>query len=495
MLYSFSTDLIIFLPELFFITTTLIILLWSLEFSTKSWTWNTELIKNITYLLIEINIITLLLLLNNLYKTRIIFYESLISDNYTIFIKITLLLAIILFLVIALEPSKQEFSDKFEFLILIALATFALLVLISTNDLISFYLSIEMQSLCLYVLAAFKHTSQLSIEAGLKYFVLGALSSSLLLFGMSLIYGFTGSTNFIEISKNILLNNVNLDTTSSTFILGFILILCGFLFKLTAVPFHIWSPDVYEGAPLLVMIFFATIPKLAIFCLFTKLLYTVFFNLYFIWQPILVVTASLTILFSSIATLYQKKIKRFLAYSSINHVGYMLMSLATGTLIGVHAFFLYVYIYIITMFTFFSILIFLKKETNKNIIYLTDLLYLKKTYPVVRITITLLFFSIAGIPPLIGFFAKFYVFLAALEAHYYLLLLISILCSTLSAFYYIRIIKITNFEKTFNLTTVAFKPNTIVYTYSLLGVLLITLFFIIPNFLITETYYLGLLLT
>jgi len=142
-------------------------------------------------------------------------------------------------LVIALEPSKQEFSDKFEFLILIALATFALLVLISTNDLISFYLSIEMQSLCLYVLAAFKHTSQLSIEAGLKYFVLGALSSSLLLFGMSLIYGFTGSTNFIEISKNILLNNVNLDTTSSTFILGFILILCGFLFKLTAVPFHI----------------------------------------------------------------------------------------------------------------------------------------------------------------------------------------------------------------------------------------------------------------
>ena len=228
-------------------------------------------------------------------------------------------------------------------------------------------------------LAAFKRTSHLSTEAGLKYFVLGALSSSFLLFGMSLIYGFTGSTNFIEISKSIL-NSTNLENITNTFILGFILILCGFLFKLTAVPFHIWSPDVYEGAPLLVMIFFSTVPKLAIFCFFTKLIYTTFFDLYFIWQPVLITTATLTILFSSIAALYQKKIKRFLAYSSINHVGYMLMSLGTGTLLGVHAFFLYIFIYILTMFTFFSILISLKKETNKNIIYITDLLYLKKIY-------------------------------------------------------------------------------------------------------------------
>ena len=192
MLYSFSTDLIIFLPELFFITTTLILLLWSLEFSTKLRTGNTKLTKNVVFLLIEINVITFLLLLNNLYKTEIIFYESIISDSYTIFIKGTLLFFITLFLIIAFEPVKQEFSDKFEFLILIALTTFALLIDISTNDLISFYLSIEMQSLCLYVLAAFKNTSHLSTEAGLKYFALGALSSSFLLFGMSLIYGLQG---------------------------------------------------------------------------------------------------------------------------------------------------------------------------------------------------------------------------------------------------------------------------------------------------------------
>jgi len=242
------------------------------------------------------------------------------------------------------------------------------------------------------------------------------------------------------------------------------------------------------------MIFFSTIPKLAIFCFFTKLIYTVFFELYFIWQPILIVTSFFTILVSSIVTVYQKKIKRFLAYSSINHVGYMLMSLSTGTLIGAHAFFLYILIYMITMFTFFSILTSLKKDNNKNIIYITDLLYIKKIHPITRLAITFIFFSMAGIPPLIGFFAKFYVFFAAIETSYYLLLVISIACSTLSAFYYIRVIKIINFEKTFNLNIIKFKPNTLTYSYILTGLLLTTLFVIVPNFLITETYYLALLL-
>ena len=199
-------------------------------------------------------------------------------------------------------------------------------------------------------------------------------------------------------------------------------------------------------------------------------------------------------MFSSVATLYQKKIKRFLAYSSINHVGYMLMSLTTGTLIGAQAFFLYILIYVITIFTFFSVLITLKKRTHKDIIYLTDLLYLKKIHPITRLAITFIFFSMAGIPPLIGFFAKFYVFFAAVESNYYFLLFLSILCSTLSAFYYIRVIKIINFEKSINLNIVDFKTNTILSSYILLGILFTTLFFVLPNFLITETYYLSLLL-
>lgn len=494
MLYDFSTNLIIFLPELFFLCSILILLLWALNFTTKLITYNTKVITNLTLLLLEVHVITIILLTNNFSKKSIIFYESLLSDNYSVTLKIAILSCTILFFLLATNHLKQFFSSEFEFLILISLTIFALLLLISSNDLITFYLAIEMQSLCLYVLAAFKKTSQFSSEAGLKYFILGALSSSLLLFGMSLIYGTTGSTNFLDITKNILcLTNTQLET-SYILILGIILLLCGLLFKITAVPFHIWSPDVYEGAPFLVMIFFSTIPKLAIFSILIKLLYSIFFNLNFIWQPLLINTALLTVTLSSVATLYQKKIKRFLAYSSINHVGYMLIGLSTGTLLGVHASFLYLVVYLITMFTLFGVLLSLKKSTNKNLIYLTDLLYLKQTHPIIKFILILLFFSMAGIPPLIGFFAKFYIFFTAIETHYYFLLTISILCSTLSAFYYIRIIKIINFENPVNKSFIKLHFNLENYKYILLGTIITIFFFLTPNFLVTKTYYLTLFL-
>lgn len=241
------------------------------------------------------------------------------------------------------------------------------------------------------------------------------------------------------------------------------------------------------------MVFF-TIPKLTIFSFFVKFVFSIFFDLYEIWQPILVSVATITILFASLATLYQKKIKRFLAYSSINHVGYMLMGLSTGTLTGIHSFFIYLSIYIITMLTLFGVLLSLKTKTNKNIIYITDLLFLENVHPINKVILTLLFFSIAGIPPLIGFFAKFYVFLAAIEVKYYILLTVSLLCSTLSAFYYIRIIKIMNFEKKFNLNFIEFNSNSTAYIITIFG-LLFTIFFIaFPNFLITYTYQLSLFL-
>lgn len=493
MLYSFSTDISFFLPELFFLITLMILLLWALDINARFAILNALLVERLIYLLIEVHVLTILLLSNNFHKTRILFYESIVNNNYTVVIKMLVLACTIIFLTMIVEQVKQYFSDKFEFLILIALSTFSLLLLTAAHDLITFYLSIEMQSLCLYVLAAFKRTSKLSTEAGLKYFILGTLSSSLLLFGMSMIYGFIGSTNFDDIMKSIL-NIETIDQVPLSFSLGLILLLCGLLFKLTAVPFHIWSPDVYEGAPLLVMIFFSTIPKLAIFCFFTKLIYSIFFDLYFIWQPLLVITAILTISFSSIATLYQKKIKRFLVYSSINHVGYMLMSLSTGTLVGINAFFFYLIIYLITMFTFFCILLSFKKETNKNIIYITDLLYTKDVSYTTQFMIILLFFSMAGIPPLIGFFSKFYVFFAAIESSQYLLLTLSILCSTLSAFYYIRVIKIISFEKSQTQNVLKFRPTGLVSFYILMGLLFTTLLFVVPNFLITETYSIGLLL-
>lgn len=494
MLYQFSTDLFIFLPELFFLACILLLLLWALNLTTKPIILKRKVNCNLIYLLVEVQTLTILLLSNNLNKKNIIFYESFISENYSITLKIIILFCTILFLILTFDQITEQFFREFEFSILIAFVTFSLLLLLSANDLITFYLSIEMQSLSLYVLAAFKKTSQFSSEAGLKYFILGALSSSLLLFGMSLIYGSTGSTNFITITKTIVcITNIQ-ENTPYMLILGLILILCALLFKLTAVPFHVWSPDVYEGAPFTVMIFFSTIPKLAIFSIFAKLLYSTFFDLYFIWQPILINTSFLTITFSSLATLYQKKIKRFLAYSSINHVGYMLMGLSTGTLLGVHSFFLYISIYLITMFTLFGVLLSLKKITNKNIIYFTDLLYLKEIHPMLKTVITLLFFSIAGIPPLMGFFAKFYIFFATIETKYYFLLTVAILCSTLSAFYYIRIIKIINFENFLNFNLLQLNTNSIAYSYINLGSLLIIFFILTPNFLVTQTYYLALLL-
>lgn len=471
----------------------MLLLLWTLDLTTRFQTWNKVLIQNLLFLLVEIHIITGLLFLNNLNYTKSLFYESLISNNYTVVIKLIVILLSSIFLLIIKDQTQQHFSERFEFLILIALTVFSLFLLISAQDLITFYLSIEMQSLCLYVLAAFKRTSRLSTEAGLKYFILGALSSSLLLFGMSMIYGFVGSTNFNMIIKCII-NTDTIEKLPFTFSLGIILLLCGLLFKLTAVPFHIWSPDVYEGAPLLIMIFFSTIPKFAIFCFFAKILYSTFYDLYFIWQPLLLLTASLTITFSSIATLYQKKIKRFLAYSSINHVGYMLMSLSTGTLLGLNSFFLYIIVYVITIFTFFCILLSLKRKENKSILYITDLLYTKTVHPIIQIGIILIFFSMAGIPPLIGFFAKFYVFFAAIESNFYFLLSLSILCSTLSAFYYIRIIKIMNFETILTPINLSVKLEKSTYFCILIGIIFIIFSFVVPNYLITKTFFLGLLL-
>jgi NADH-quinone oxidoreductase subunit N len=216
----------------------MILLLWALNITAQFSLLNTLVVERLIYLLIEIHAVTILLLSNNFHKTRVLFYNSLISDNYTIIIKMLVLTCTIIFLTMIIEQVKQHFSERFEFLILIALSTFSLLLLTAAHDLITFYLSIEMQSLCLYVLTAFKRTSKLSTEAGLKYFILGALSSSLLLFGMSMIYGFIGSTNFDDIVKSIL-NLETIDQVPLSFSLGLILLLCGLLFKLTAVPFHI----------------------------------------------------------------------------------------------------------------------------------------------------------------------------------------------------------------------------------------------------------------
>ena len=489
------TELALFLPEIFLTSSIIVLLLWSLFLTTSQSINKYQTNKNLVHLLSIILIITLFLLYNNLNKKKTIFFGNLLIDNYSTCLKIAIIVSTIIFLNISLDSIKKNFPLEFEFSILIMFSIVAILILISANDLITFYLSIELQSLCLYVLAAFKKTSQFSSEAGLKYFVLGAFSSSILLFGMSLIYGFSGSTNFYEISQTIVNTLNSQDSFPYTFQLGFIFMLCGFLFKLTAVPFHVWSPDVYEGSPLITTIFFSTIPKLAIFGFFAKIIFTTFFNLHFLWQPLLSITAAITILFASLAALYQKKIKRFLAYSSINHVGYMLMGLSTGTLTGLHSFFLYITIYLLTMFTFFGIFLSLKKKKKKSLVYLTDLLWLDDIHPANKALLILSIFSMVGIPPLIGFFSKFYVLFAAIETNYFFLVVIAIVCSTLSAFYYIRLIKIINFEKIENLNYWKEQEKNVTITYIIGGILLISFFVIAPNFLVLKTYQIALLIS
>lgn len=490
MLYYFFTDIFIFLPELFFSSCGLILLVWSLNFNFKTIKFKQKWIKTLVYLFLETQIITLLLLTNNFNKEKIIFYDSFISNNYSIIIKILILSSTILFTILTINQIIQQFATNFEFIILLLFVTFSLLVLVSSNDFITLYLSLELQSLSIYILVSFKKKLQFSSEAGLKYFILGSLSSSLLLFGISLIYGATGSTNFHDIMK---ISSINIEFTS-IFILGLILLICGLLFKLTAVPFHIWSPDIYEGAPFIIMIFLATIPKLAVFSIFIKILYSIFFNLQFIWQPILLFTAIITILFSSIITLYQKKIKRFFAYSSISHVGYMLAALSTGTILGLQSVFVYLLIYLVTIFLFFGILLSIQNKNNKNLIYLIDFLTFKNNYPIIKIILVLLFFSIAGIPPLMGFFSKFYIFFSLVDTKYYILGVVIVICSTLSTFYYIRIIKILTFEKNNKPIILLLHQNTPTYLYLALTSVLIIFFISTPNLLLIETYYLTLLI-
>lgn len=481
-----SHDLLTFIPEFFFICCLLSLIFWILPFGKNAKAIGCLVTQQLLILIIEIHLITILLLTKNFNQVQIIFYDTLISDNYTVAIKICILSCMIIFLSLAKKQIEIYFHTQLEFLILLMFVVFALCLLISSNDLITLYLSIELQSLCLYVLTSFDKNSQFSSEAGLKYFILGALSSSILLFGLSLIYGTLGHTNYLLITKSIIAITHE-QNIPHTLIIGLILLISAFFFKLTAVPFHIWSPDVYEGVPFSVLIFLTTIPKLSFFSILVKLLYTVFFDLYMVWQPLLLWTAFITILFSSITTLFQKKIKRFIAYSSINHVGYILIGLASGTLLGLHSVFFYIFTYLMMMFTFFGLLALFPK----NLIYITDLINLRN-YPFLKILMIVIFFSMAGLPPLIGFFSKFYIILASIESQGYFLTSLVIGCSVISAFYYLRIIKILQFEMIQHIKVKIFQKSLVIYLYLTGSLLLFCLYIISPNFILMQTYYLVL---
>ena len=394
----------------------------------------------IHYLSIVCLLITGILIINNPSGTQVtLFSGSFIIDNLSSFMKILTILGGASILLMSKKFLKISKIFLIEYPILILSSILGMLVMISSNDLMVFYIGLELQSLALYVLASFNRDQLKSSESGLKYFVLSALSSGLLLYGCSLIYGFSGSTNFDIIS-----NTVNSNHYGLTF--GIVFILVGLSFKISAVPFHMWAPDVYEGSPTPVTLFFSVVPKIAALTVFIRFLYVPFINMMDQWQPILIFLSIASMIFGAIAAIGQKNLKRLIAYSSIGHIGYALAGLSVGTNEGLQSSIVYISIYIVMNLGFFSCLLMMKK----NDLYfetIEDLSGLSKNHPILSLCFLIVLFSLAGIPPLAGFFAKFYIFKSVIEQSMYFLAIVGLLSTVIAAFYYLRIIKVIYFDE------------------------------------------------
>ena len=425
-------NLEIILPEIFLSLTIMFLLLFGVFKNNSS-----KLIYNLTTL----SLIILFALLLNLYQVSdlSIFNNSYKVDSLATFMK---LLTIGSGIFVMLNSSKYiEINNinKMEYPILILSSILGMMVMISSNDLIVFYMGLELQSLALYVLASFNRENLLSTESGLKYFVLSALSSGLLLYGCSLIYGFSGSTNF-----NIILENSSSGQYGITF--GIVFILVGLAFKISAVPFHMWAPDVYQGSPTSVTTFFALLPKIAALSVFIRFLYVPFAEMNDQWQMIIIFLSIASMIFGAVAAIGQKNLKRLIAYSSIGHMGYALTGLAAGTNQGIQGSISYIVIYLVMNLAFFSCM-FMLRRNNEYYESIEDLSGLSKNHPLLSFSLLIILFSLAGIPPLAGFFAKFYVFMAVIEQKMYFLAIVGLLSTVIAAFYYLRIIKIIYFDK------------------------------------------------
>ena len=429
---------------------------------------------NLTFNLTSaILIVTIFIILNASTNETKIFLESFIRDTFSSFFKVLILIASLF----VLNSSKNFIVDnkvnKFEYPIIVLISILGMFFMLSSNDLILFYLGLELQSLSLYILASIDRDNLRSSEAGIKYFVLSALSSGLLLYGCSLLYGFTGTTNFDLIANELTKNN-----TGAIFAMVFILV--GLAFKISAVPFHMWTPDVYEGAPTSITSYFAVVPKVAGLALLIKFMEVPFKNILVEWQIILIFISIASMLLGAVAAIVQKNLKRLLAYSSIGHIGYALAGVATGALPGYESATIYITIYVVMNIGAFSCLYLMKKngEYKENI---SDLSGISKKNPVLAFALLIILFSLAGIPPLGGFFAKFYVFTSVIQQKMYTLAVIGLLTTVISAFYYLRIIKIIYFDDSV-ITFDEVKNKTAQITILLSCGILLS-FFLYPSFL------------
>ncbi|HYS50102.1 MAG TPA: NADH-quinone oxidoreductase subunit NuoN [Xanthobacteraceae bacterium] len=367
------------------------------------------------------------------------FGGSFVIDDFARFLKILALVGSAATILMSFDYTARQMKPKFEYPVLILLSTTGMLMLISAADLVALYLGLELMSLCLYVLAAIDRDNVRATEAGLKYFVLGALSSGMLLYGASLIYGFTGTVSFAGIAAGAPQGGLGL-------VFGLVFLLAGLCFKVSAVPFHMWTPDVYEGAPTPVTTFFAAAPKVAAIAVFMRAAVVAFPTVAVQWQQILVFVAIASMVLGAFAAIGQRNIKRLMAYSSIGHMGFALVGLAAGTAEGVQGVIVYMAIYVaMTLGTFACILS--MRRGNDMVEEIADLRGLARTSPAMAFFLAMLLFAMAGVPPLAGFFAKFYVFLAAIKAGLYTLAVIGVLASVVGAYYYLMIVKVMYFDE------------------------------------------------
>ena len=432
----FLNDLLLIIPQIFLLFSAIILLM--LGSFTK---------KNSAKIIVYFSVLTLFLVtfleIFMPWDIHVIFNNSLVENGFSRFVKSIIFMSSAFVIILSSKWLIRYDEKAFEYPILILFSSLGMSLMISANDLITLYLAIELQSLPLYVMAAFKRDSVESGEAGIKYFVLGALSSSLFLFGSSLIYGFTGSIEFSEISRSIDILNIN-----SGIVVGIVFILSGLIFKISAVPFHMWTPDVYEGSATPITAFFATAPKMAAMCMLVNILYGPFSGAFESWQQIIIFVSIASMSLGSFVAIRQSNIKRLLAYSSIAHMGFALIGLISPlSQLGVQALLIYMLIYIVTNLGVFACIISLEKNEGETISNTDDLSGLSKKYPFISFSIAMLMFSFAGIPPLAGFFGKYLIFRSAIENGLIEIAVFGLIISVVAAFYYIRIIKIMYFDE------------------------------------------------
>ncbi|KFC69020.1 NADH-quinone oxidoreductase subunit N [Bosea sp. LC85] len=398
------------------------------------------------------------------------FNGAFVADGFARFMKALTLIGAGAAIVLAGDFMRRDGSMRFEFPVLVVLATIGMMMMISASDLIGLYVGLELQSLALYVVAAFDRDNTRSTEAGLKYFVLGALSSGMLLYGSSLVYGFTGTVTYSGIAQAIHGEHVGLGL-----IFGIVFVAAGLAFKISAVPFHMWTPDVYEGAPTPVAAFFATAPKMAAMAMMVRIFVGAFPGALHDWQQIIIFMSIASMALGAFAAIGQRNIKRLLAYSSIANMGYALVGLATGTAAGVQGVMTYMAIYLATTLAAFACVLMMRRD-GKPVEDISELAGLSRTNPWMAFALAMMMFSLAGIPPLAGFWAKFYVFAAAIDAKLYALAVIGVVTSVVGAYYYLRIIKVMYFDE----AKPAFEKGDI----GVRGVLLVsTLFVLMLSFL------------